>query len=576
MKLLFLIPARGGSKGSPGKNLKRFGGIPLVGRAARLAQHSGRLIGFPYRVICSTDDPVIADTAREWGAEIPFLRPPELATDTAPSVDVIIHALRTLYPDHFDLVVLLQPTSPLTASSDVQAAVALAVSTGSPVVSVCPADHPLEWHFTINPKGILVPIQASSIPGCRQEALPTNRLNGSVYVATPKQIEVSCGFIGPETRAFIMPPERSMDIDTPSDWRIAEGVLANRPIASVPLCHRKVGPGQPCFVIAEAGVNHNGSLDLALKLVDVASEAGADAVKFQTFRTHRLATPDAPKAAYQRETTGEEESQYEMLRRLELDETAHKALMARCFERGIAFLSSPFEEESADLLEALGIPAFKIPSGELTNLPFLYHVARKGKPVILSSGMSTLPEVAAAVDALEGSAGLVLLHCVSAYPADPADVNLRAMDTLREAFGVPVGYSDHTLGPEVSLAAVSRGACVIEKHFTLDRSLPGPDHRASADPEELKALISGIRMLEKAMGDGVKKPAASESDTARVARKSLVAALDIPAGSRLEVSMVTLRRPGSGMPAARLAEAIGRRTCRDIPCGALLNPEMFE
>jgi N-acetylneuraminate synthase len=259
--------------------------------------------------------------------------------------------------------------------------------------------------------------------------------------------------------------------------------------------NKLIGPGQPVFVIAEAGVNHNGDLKLARALIDVAVEAGADAVKFQTFRAERLATPDAPKAEYQVQTTGNAESQFEMLRRLELSADAHRELQAYCHERGIIFLSTPFDEEAVDLLDESGVAAFKISSGDLTNSPLLEHVASKGKPVILSTGMSELSELIEAVSVLNtaGCENPVLLHCVSNYPADPAEVNLRAMQTMRSAFDVPVGFSDHTQGIDVALAAVALGACVIEKHFTLDRTMPGPDHRASLEPTELRELVRSIR-----------------------------------------------------------------------------------
>jgi len=347
---------------------------------------------------------------------------------------------------------------------------------------------------------------------------------------------------------------------------------------AVRIGNRLIGPGHPCFLIAEAGVNHNGSLDLALKLVDAAAAAGADAVKFQTFRAEDLVTPDAPKAAYQKAATGESESQFDMLKRLELDERAHEILFERCGRRGILFLSTPFEERSSDFLERLGVPAFKVPSGEVTNLPFLGHLSRKGKPIILSTGMSTLSEVRAAVEAIKagGTADLALLHCVSAYPADPSDANLRAMATLEDAFGVPVGYSDHTMGIEVALGAAALGACIIEKHFTLDKTMEGPDHRASMEPHELAALVAGVRTVQSALGDGVKRPSLSEEDTARVARKSLVAATDIPEGRILDASMIVSRRPGGGLQPGRTSEILGRRASRYIPAGTLLSMEMVE
>lgn len=348
-------------------------------------------------------------------------------------------------------------------------------------------------------------------------------------------------------------------------------------VATIDIAGRKVGPGQPCFIVAEAGVNHNGSLEMARQLVDVAVQAGADAVKFQTFKAERLVTPDAPKADYQLLTTDAAESQYEMVRRLELSEEAHRDLMAYCREQGILFMSTPFGEESADFLADLGIAVFKIPSGEITNLPFLTHVVGKGKPVIVSTGMAYLGEVEAAVSTIEkvGNRDFVLLHCVSNYPADPADANLRAMQTLATAFGVPVGYSDHTPGIEVAIAAVALGACVIEKHFTLDRNLPGPDHRASLEPDELAALVRGIRTVEASLGHGRKEPAPSEANTAAVARRSLVAAQDIPAGTKLTEEMIAIKRPGTGLPPAMRSYLLGRSVRTAVPAGTLFTLEML-
>ena len=265
----------------------------------------------------------------------------------------------------------------------------------------------------------------------------------------------------------------------------------------------RIGAGR-CFVIAEAGVNHNGDTEMAARLIDAAANAGADAVKFQTFRAEHVVSAHAPKAAYQRATTGDGEGQLDMVRALELPADSFGALKSHADRRGILFLSTPFDHGSVDLLHKLDVAAFKIASGEITNLPLLRHVAALGKPVILSTGMSYLSEVEAAVRALQSSGldRLALLHCVSNYPADPADVNLRAMATLSAAFAVPVGYSDHTTGIEVALAAAARGAAVLEKHFTLDRASPGADHRASLEPAELTAMVAGIRRVESALGDG--------------------------------------------------------------------------
>lgn len=346
-------------------------------------------------------------------------------------------------------------------------------------------------------------------------------------------------------------------------------------VMPIEIAGRKVGPNYSCFIIAEAGVNHNGNVEMARRLVEVAARAGADAVKFQTFKAERLATPDAPKADYQLRATGEGESQLEMLRRLELSPEAHQELVDYCEKQRILFLSTPFDEESAELLDRLGVTAFKIPSGELTNLPLLGHIARMHKPMIVSTGMASLAEVKTAVQAVrETNNQVILLHCVSNYPANPADVNLRAMHTMFGEFNVPVGYSDHTMGLEVALAAVALGACVIEKHFTLDRSLPGPDHQASLEPDELAALIRGIRNVEAALGHGRKEPAASEFH-ARVARKSLVAALDIRKGTILNLDMITAKRPGAGLPPGMRSQLVGLTAKQDISAGTLLTLEMF-
>lgn len=304
-------------------------------------------------------------------------------------------------------------------------------------------------------------------------------------------------------------------------------------------------------IIAEAGVNHNGDVTLAKRLIDVAAEAGADFVKFQTFRADRIVTPGALKAEYQMRETSAAETQYDMLHRLELSKEAHLELIAHCNSKGIRFFSTGFDPESVTMLSELGLECFKVPSGEITNLPYLRHVGHFGKPVILSTGMSSLNEIGAALDVLE-QAGvahdqITVLHCNTEYPTPMADVNLRAMLTIRDAFDVAIGYSDHTLGLEVPVAAVALGATVIEKHFTLDRAMPGPDHKASLESGELKAMVTAIRNIELAMGDGIKRPSASESKNMAVARKSLVAARAIRAGEPFTESNITVKRPGTGL-----------------------------
>jgi N,N'-diacetyllegionaminate synthase len=340
----------------------------------------------------------------------------------------------------------------------------------------------------------------------------------------------------------------------------------------------KVGPAQPTFVIAEAGVNHNGQLSLAKRLVDIAVDAGADAVKFQTFRAAQLASSSATKADYQKQTTSPAESQLEMLRRLELSEDAFREIQNHCRSRGVIFLSTAFDERSVDFLADLDVPAFKIPSGEITNSPLLEHIAAKSKPVILSTGMATLAEIDQAMRCLNhsGASQIALLQCVSEYPADVSRMNLRAMTTLSDCFGVPVGLSDHSLGTEVSIAAVALGASIIEKHFTSDKSLPGPDHSASLEPAELKMLVTAIRNVEVALGDGVKQPTPEELRNATVVRRSLVAAVDLEAGSALERSMVAFKRPGTGISVQLLPYLLDRKLRCKVEAGAMLELGMFE
>jgi N-acetylneuraminate synthase/N,N'-diacetyllegionaminate synthase len=328
---------------------------------------------------------------------------------------------------------------------------------------------------------------------------------------------------------------------------------------------RRIGNDQDVFVIAEAGVNHNGDPALALELVDAAADSGADAVKFQTFDPSELATDSAPLAEYQRGDAAPA-GQAEMLAPLRLDDEAFKAIAARCKARGITFLSTPFDERSADLLEQLEVQAFKVGSGELTNLPFLRNLARRGRPLLVSTGMATLAEVADAVVAIReaGEPSIVLLHCVSSYPAPPEDANLRAMDTLRETFDVAVGFSDHSLGADLSLAAVARGASILERHLTTDRRLPGPDHAASLEPDEFRDLVGRLRMLERALGDGVKRPQPSEMEIRDVARRSIVAVRSMQAGERIDASAVAVKRPGVGLPPSRLDSVIGTRLARAI------------
>jgi N,N'-diacetyllegionaminate synthase len=324
---------------------------------------------------------------------------------------------------------------------------------------------------------------------------------------------------------------------------------------------------QKTLIIAEAGVNHNGSIDLARQLIDVAVEAGADAVKFQSFKADSLVTRIAAKAEYQKKTDLVAESQYEMLKRLELGESEHLELMQYCKNRCIQFLSTPFDESSISLLQRLGMDTFKVPSGEITNLPYLRRVAEAANTVILSTGMSNLGEIESALNILMLGGvprnKITVLHATTEYPCPMDEVNLSAMQTIRQAFGVNVGYSDHTEGIEISLAAVAMGARIIEKHFTLDRNMEGPDHRASLEPAQLRLLVRSIRNIERAMGDGIKCATQSERLNMKVARKSIVAARSIPIGEVFDETNLTVKRPAEGLSPMRWDDLIGTCAGRD-------------
>lgn len=333
------------------------------------------------------------------------------------------------------------------------------------------------------------------------------------------------------------------------------------------------------FVIAEAGVNHNGELDLALRLCDAAKAAGADAVKFQTFRAQDLVVPGAPTAQYQARQTGQQD-QFAMLQRLELSTAQHETIKRHCDAIGIEFFSTPFSVEAVDMLVDLGVRRIKLSSGELTHRALVERAAAARLPLLVSTGMATMDEIREALqwiaDARGGIDGVTVLHCTSAYPAPDEALNLRAMVAMAADLGTAVGYSDHSLGIEAALAAVALGAGVIEKHLTLDRTLPGPDHSASLEPARFKAMVDGIRRVSAMLGNGVKAPTAEERDTARVARRSIVAAVDIPAGAVITSAMLACRRPATGIAPRELASVIGRQAAQRVPAGTVLQWDQLQ
>ena len=560
---LFLIPARGGSRRFPGKNLRTLAGIPLVGWAARIAT-SASVTGDV--VLCSTDDAAIAAAATTWGARV-LDRPAELATDSAASVGVALHAIEVVEREggSIDRVALVQPTSPLTDPADLAAAIALVRDTGRSVTSVTPS-HPAAWHLRRDDDGLL-----HELPSAEAGDPATHLLTGGFYVTSPDALRRAGRFVEPGvTLGVEVAPDRAVDIDTADDLVVAAAHLRARPVLSFRVDAWEIGV-DGVFVIAEAGVNHDGDVDVAHRLIDAAADAGASAVKFQTFVPDALASPGAPTTAYQRERDGAGD-QRSMLERLALPIDAWAGLQAHARDRGIVFLSTPFDEASADLLDRLDVPAFKVGSGELTNLPFLAALARRGRPLIVSTGMATMVEVAGAVDAIRatGDRQLALLHCVSSYPAAPDDANLAAMATMREAFGVHTGWSDHTPGIELPVAATALGAAIVEKHLTLDRARHGPDHAMSLEPTDFAAMVAAIRDTSRAVGDGHKAPTVAERDVAAVARRSLHWTRDLPAGTTIEAGHLAAQRPGTGLSPARATVLIGRTTNRDVTSGSMV------
>jgi N-acetylneuraminate synthase/N,N'-diacetyllegionaminate synthase len=339
---------------------------------------------------------------------------------------------------------------------------------------------------------------------------------------------------------------------------------------------RIVGDNSKCYIIAEAGVNHNGDIDLAKELISEARRNDADAIKFQTFYAKDLILENTAKANYQKSNENDRETQYQMIKNLELNQENFIELYEYSRKKNISFLSSPFDIKSVDFLDSIGISAFKIPSGEITNIPLIEHASLKKRPIILSTGMSNLEEIRDAVTIIKKNTEyLILLHCISSYPTKYDDVNLRAINTLRSEFNLPVGFSDHTIGIAVPIAAVAFGACIIEKHFTLNKNYKGPDHKISLEPEELREMIKSIRIVEKALGNGIKVPTNEEEEMKKIVRKSIVSKSDIPKGAIITKDLIDLKRPGTGIEPRYIKDIIGRKTIKEIKKNQLLSWDMI-
>lgn len=564
MRVLGLVTARGGSKGFPGKNLAPLAGRPLVAWAYRaLDLLRDRHPELELRL--STDSPEIAAAWPEGDRPVD-LRPARLAGDGATSLSVVEHELDRMRDAGraCDAVLLLQPTSPLLTSDDLDAVWARFEAGAESVIVAAALEHPVRWSFALDRGGLVQPVPDwSDAP--RQGEPPAFRPVGA-YLCSARFLREHRAFILPgETAAVVVPPERAVDIDTPADLDLASAqLMRSRPVHRIETGGKKIAEGEPVFIIAEAGVNHNGDTDIARRLIDAAAASGADAVKFQTFDPARLTTRTASMAAYQRTNLGDERTQADMLARLRLDDGALPSLKTHAEGRGLVFLSSPFDIASARLLREIGVPVFKVGSGELTNLPFLAELAGLGLPLLLSTGMATLDECEDAARSVRdaGDPPVGWMHCVSAYPAPADAMNLRAMRSLRQALGGPVGLSDHTLSLDLAPPALALGAAVIEKHLTLDRGMTGPDHAASLEPAEFAEMVRRVRLVESALGTGVKGPAPCELDTIVAARRSLVVTRDLPAGHVLTRDDLTTKRPATGLSPSMLDATVGRTLAR--------------
>lgn len=561
--ILAIIMARGGSKRLPRKNLKYSAGKPLIAWTIEAAKQSKTID----RVLVSTDSDEIACVAKRYGADVPFKRPAALASDQADSVDVAIHVMEWLKKAEgrqYDYLVQLQPTSPLRTSAQIDAAVKQAI--GDPALDALASFYPWEkkpaWVFACDPSGFFKPCLSTTSPfkGTGEFFIP----NGALSIIKVNVLLQKKTFYPERLKGFPMTREDSVDIDTQYDFDIAEDALRKKiKKETLILGEHSIKEGGRVFVIAEAGVNHNGRLDLALKLIDVAADIGADAIKFQTFKAHQVVTKTGAMAEYQKKNLGIEKTQMEMLRAIEMPEHFYPPLIKRCREKNILFLSTPHGgRQSVDFLESINMPIYKIGSGDLTNYLLLDRVAKTGKPIILSTGMATLQEVQDALEFIKscGSSKVIVLHCTSNYPCPAEEVNLAAMKTLMRALPVPVGYSDHTKGDQAAIMAGALGAAVYEFHFTLDKTLPGPDHIASADPAEAAQKIQAIRTVEVMMGSSIKGPTLSEKKSMlKAARRSLVASVDLKKGHRLTLKDLEAKRPGDGISPIHFEEWIGKK-----------------
>lgn len=585
MFTLGLILARAGSRGLPGKCLRPVCGRPLICYTFDHACSARRLDA---RVL-SSDCHEALNLASQRGVET-ILRPAELATDTALVDAAARHAVEVWEQSHggqVDAVVLLYGNIPIRAAGVIDRAIELLERSGADSVrTVAPIGrHHPDWLHRLEGDR-MVQFRPNSVSR-RQDLTPLFYHDGAVAAVTRRALFSATpgdgqSFLGQDRRALVQSAHDAVDVDDSFDLAVADGLLSRawRESLAQPkvlkIGQREIGDGLPAYVIAEAGVNHNGQLDAALQLVQAAAKAGADAVKFQVFRARSLATAAARTATYQGHSNG---NQRDMLRALELEDDALARLQAACREVNVEFLATPFSPDDVERLARLGVRAIKIASTDIDNVPLLRAAASLDVPLIISTGAAEQAEIAACVDWLRSQSldvRTALLHCVSAYPTPPAHANLRAIRALRETFGLLAGYSDHTLSVDSGAWAVAAGARIIEKHLTLDTRAAGPDHPASLEPADLARYIERIRQAEIFLGSGQLGMSAVQADVRRVARRGLVAARDLAAGTRLDAEMLVAKRPAEGIAPLHVDQLVGRRLQRSLAADTPLTWDMVE
>ena len=583
-KIWAIIPARGGSKGIPQKNIIDVAGKPLIAYTIEQGLASKYIDG----VFVSTDDPDIKKVAKAHGAAV-IDRPIALAGDESPTLETLQHGIAFLEKERgitADNIILLQATTPLRRVEDIDNAISLYFDENADAVVsgvVAPHSYNPFWAKKIVDGRLHMMFDTVKTASRRQDLPDIFWHNGQIYIAGRELLLSHGDWYRGKCLPYTCPEETFVNIDTLHELNLAENLIkqqrrrmVNRITLNVG--KKEIGYNKPCFIIAEAGINHNGDVHLAMKLVDAAANAGVDAVKFQFFDPPNVATPETSLAGYQQEKIGSCGNQIEMLKKMALTESEISQLKSRAEEKGLVFMCTSHSGlNEFKILEQMGVAAHKVGSGDLLNLPVMRYLAKTGKPVIIGTGMATMEEVKTVHRFLrqEGGQQTVFLHCTTEYPCPFDQINMRALTKMMDEIECPIGYSDHSLGIEVPLMAVSLGACVLEKHFTLDRTLPGPDHQASVLPDELQRMVRQIRNIEDARGKVAKMPTAGEIETAGVARKSIVYARNLPEDTVLSEDDITVKRPGKGMSPLKYFEVIGKKIKRPVSKDRLVDPRDF-